>query len=36
MIHRWKAHDLEITNFEYHDDLSPSGEIIERCYYCGV
>ena len=28
MIHRWKALDLEITDFEYHADQTPSGEII--------
>ena len=28
MIHRWKSHDLEITVSEYHNDSTPSGEII--------
>ena len=28
MIHNWKALDLEITNFNYHHDPTPSGEII--------
>ena len=28
MIHNWKALDLEITDFNYHHDPTPSGEII--------
>ena len=28
MIHHSKGLDLEITDFEYHDDLTPSGEIM--------
>ena len=28
MIHDWKALDLEITDFEYHDDQTYIGEII--------
>ena len=27
MIHHWKGHDLEITDFEYHDDPTYTGEI---------
>ena len=27
MIHRWKALDLEITDFGFHHDPTPSGEI---------
>ena len=28
MIHHWKGLDLEITDFKYHDDPTPSGETI--------
>ena len=28
MIHHWKAIDLEITDIEYHPDLTTSCEII--------
>ena len=28
MIHRWKSFDLEITDFSYQYDLTPSGETI--------
>ena len=28
MIHRWKGLDLDITEFDYRDDQTPSGEII--------
>ena len=28
MIHRWKAFDLEIADFEYQFDRTPSCEII--------
>ena len=28
MIHHWKAVDLEITDFEYRHDPTPSCEII--------
>ena len=28
MIHHWKAPDLEITDFIYHHDPTPTGEII--------
>ena len=28
MIHYWKALDLEITDFEYHHDPTPSSENI--------
>ena len=28
MIHHSKCLDLEITDFDYHHDLTPSGEII--------
>ena len=28
MIDRWKALDLEITDFEYHHDYTNTGEII--------
>ena len=28
MMHHWKALDLEITDFSYHHDTTPSGEII--------
>ena len=27
MIHHWKALDLEITDFKYRHDPTPSGEI---------
>ena len=27
MINHWKALDLEITDFEYHKNRAPSGEI---------
>ena len=27
MIHRWKALDFEITDFGFHHDPTPSGEI---------
>ena len=27
MIYHWKAFDLEITDFEYHHDWTPSSEI---------
>ena len=33
MIHHWKALDLEITDVEYHHDLSPSSEIMEGYYF---
>ena len=29
MIHHSKGLDLEIIDFEYHHDLSPSSEIIQ-------
>ena len=28
MLHHWKALDLEITDFDYHLDPTPSGETI--------
>ena len=28
MIHRWKALDLEITDFEYRHDRTYTGEIV--------
>ena len=28
MIHHWKGLDLDITDFEYHDDPTYTGEII--------
>ena len=28
MIHHWKSFDLEITNFNYHHDPTPSVETI--------
>ena len=28
MVHRWKGLDLEIIDFKYHYDCTPSGEII--------
>ena len=28
MIHRWKGFDLEITDFNHHDDPTPSVETI--------
>ena len=28
MIHHWKALDLDITDFNYHNDPTPSVEII--------
>ena len=28
MIHTWKGFDLEITDFNYHCDPTPSGESI--------
>ena len=28
MIHHWKVLNLEITDFEYHYDATPSGENI--------
>ena len=28
MIHHWKGFDLEITDFNYHHDQTPSGETI--------
>ena len=28
MIHHWKALDLEIADFKYHQAPTPSGEII--------
>ena len=28
MIHQWKGLDLEITDFEYHQDPTPSAETI--------
>ena len=28
MIHHWKNLDLEITDFEYHHDPTPSSENI--------
>ena len=41
MIHHWKGLDLEITDFEYHDDPTCRGEIIPSqtsryviCGYC--
>ena len=33
MIHHWKALDLEITDFEYHHDPSPSSEFIRGYYF---
>ena len=27
MIYHWKTYDLEITEFEYHSDLTYTGEI---------
>ena len=27
MVHRWKALNSEITDFEYHHNPTPSGEI---------
>ena len=28
MIHLWKSFDLEITDFEYHQDPTTSGETV--------
>ena len=28
MIHHWKGFDLDITDFSYHRDPTPSGENI--------
>ena len=28
MIHHWKGPNMEITDFEYHLDPTPSGDII--------
>ena len=33
MIHHWKGLELEITDFEYHHDPTPSSETIPSKTY---
>ena len=29
MVHQWKSRDMEITDFKYHQDRTPSVETIQ-------